>query len=175
MLRIFEYTSIGSSSIWTGWMPLSEYWTSSECYWVHVNAFEWLWTIAEHPLSVHECQWVSVNSLWTPLTEHECHWVSVNTHWVCMNVIELFLNATYCGVTTRKNAFVWELNSPWTWLSTHEHLWVSGNTPLNSIECAWMPLSEYWTLPEHYWVHVNAFEWVWTAPEHAFSAFESVC
>jgi hypothetical protein len=46
----------------------SEYWTPHECFWVHMNTFEYplnaiecpqilrgVWTATEHPLSVHEC------------------------------------------------------------------------------------------------------------------------
>ena len=147
--------------MWTGWMPLSEYWTPPECYWVHMNTFEWLWTAPEHTLSMHECQWVSVNSLWTPLRVHECHWVSVNTHWVCVDAIGYHLKwlivvwpwkrMHLCeNWTAHKrnwlcvNTFEWVLNMPWMLLSVCECLWVSIEQPLNTHWVnIWMPLSKY--------------------------------
>jgi hypothetical protein len=40
---------------------LIEYWTSLECYWVGMNTFEWAQTAPKHPLSTHECLWISLN------------------------------------------------------------------------------------------------------------------
>ena len=94
---------------------LNTFWTPPECLWVRVNTNEWVGTAPEHPLSVHEC-----------------HWVSVNTHWVRMNTIESLLNATHHGVTLRKISFVWELTSPWLRLSACECLRVSIEYPLNA-------------------------------------------
>ena len=96
---------------------------------------------------------------------------------MCMNAIELLLNATCCGVTMEKNAFVWKL------ISAHEHLWVSVTTtwtllsmhyclrvsiehPLNAIECTWMPLSKYEQPQNTHWVFMNAHECELTASEH---------
>ena len=49
-------------------------------------------------------------------------------------------------------------------------VWLNGMpfrvwTPLNMLECMWMPFSKYWkqlNVIEHDWLHVNAFVWVWT-------------
>jgi hypothetical protein len=62
----------------------------------------------EHPLSVHDHQFVSI--------EHP-----LNTHWVRMNAIESLLNATHHGVTMSKFSFVSELNTPWRLVSEWEH------------------------------------------------------
>ena len=45
------------------WVPLSEYSTPLECYWVHGNAFQWMWTAPKHPLSVYECLWVHISKV----------------------------------------------------------------------------------------------------------------
>ena len=153
---MFENISIGTLSIWTGWIPLSEYWTPCEWLWVHVNAFEWLWTAPEHPLSAYECQWLSRNSPWTPI---ECVWMPLSEH-----EHQLSLSA---------HEYHWviiECNSQWC---DHEkkQICVRIEQPLNVIECSWTPLSEYWTTlseswppPEHNWVCVNIFEWVLNMP-----------
>jgi hypothetical protein len=154
--------------IWTGWMPLSEYWTYPECLWC-------MWT----PMSEWEQPWTPIECAWIPFS-------GVNTHWVCTYAIETLLNVTHHGMPMRKFSFVSELNTPWTlvsaqeclwvtpWMlvSAHECLWMSIEHPLNACEFAWIPLSEYWTCPEHLWVLVNANEWVGTSPEHPFSAHE---
>jgi len=46
------------------WAPLSEYWIWPECFWVCMNANEWVGTAPEHLLSVHECLWVSIWKVW---------------------------------------------------------------------------------------------------------------
>jgi hypothetical protein len=172
--------SIGHLSIWTGWMPLSEYWTPPEWYWVNVNALEWVLKSRWTSLSVHECIWVSANNLWASLSAREHHGVSANSpecNWVHMNAIKWSSNATHQGVTMRKNTVEWvwtPLNSSRMWLSAHECIWVSVNTPWmplsvhkcllvsieqhDSVECTWMPLSENWTPYEDYWMHLNVFE-----------------
>jgi hypothetical protein len=71
------------------------------------------------------------------------------------------------------------LNASWTLVSAHEHKLVSGNSPWTPIECAWKPMSEYQTAPEHplnahecqrvsiehplntHWVRMKVIEWVW--------------
>ena len=131
------------------------YWTPPACLWVHVNANEWVGTAPEHPLSVHKC-----------------HWVRVNTHWGSMNTTESLLNVTHHGVATRKLSFVSELNTPSMLVSAHEYLWVSIEHTLNACECTWTPLSQYWTHPECLWVCVNTFEWALNAPWMHVSAYE---
>jgi hypothetical protein len=85
------------------------------------------------------------------------NWTLPEHLWVCMNVFESVLN------------------TPWMLVSAHECLWVSIEHPLNTCECAWTPLSEYWTCSECLWVQVNANEWVRTSPEHQLGAHECLC
>jgi len=118
--------------------------------WMWLSARERLRVSIEHPLntvSVHEWQWVSGNSPWTPI---ECAWTPLSEcehpmsvhdcHWVII-----------------------ECDSLWC---DHEKdcICVRIEQPLNAVECAWMPASEYWIPPECCWVHVNAFEWVLNTP-----------
>jgi hypothetical protein len=104
------------------------------------------WTL----VSANECQWVSRNSLWTPiecawmpLSEYEHAWIVHKCHWV---IIEI------------------EHNSPWC-DNEKDLICVRTDHTLNACECMWMPLSEFWTSPDHLWVCLNTFEWDWTHPE----------
>ena len=155
MICIFENISIGPLHIWTGWMPVNEYWTLPEL------------------VSVCECQWVSVNYPWTPI---ECTWMPLSE---CEHPISAHDH----------NWVIIECNSPWC---DHEndHTCVRIEQPLNSIEWAWTPVSEYWIPLECCWVHMydlsvcvehllNGTEcmWMhlsenWTAPENPLSAHE---
>ena len=135
---------------------LNMYWTPPEHLWVQMNANEWVGTASEHPLTVHEC-----------------HWVSMSMHGLCTNAIEssLKLNTTHHGVTMKKISFVSELITPWMLVSACEFLWVSFEHPLITCEFAWTPLSEYWTHPECLLVCMNAnSEWehplstLWVTP-----------
>ena len=173
MLCKFENIFIGPSGTWTGWTHIEHLLNACECPWMPMSAY---WTAHEHPLSVH----VSMSEWEQPLKTHWVHmnaneW-ALNTHWVRGNAIESLLNKTYHGVTMGKIAFVSELNTPWTLVSARECLWVIIEHPLNARECTWMPMSEYWTPPEHpnecawmsmseweqplntHWLRMNAFE-----------------
>ena len=164
-----------------------------------LNAFEWVlnipsmlvsacecqWVSIEHPLKTCECMWTPMSDYWTPpehpLSVHERQWVSIeqplNIHWVHMNTNEWVGTPIECAWPSWSHYLAW-LTMVWPWNSSHlcraqEHLWVSIEHPLNACECAWMPLSPYWTPPECLWVHVSANEWVGTSPEHPLSVHES--
>jgi hypothetical protein len=150
VLHIFENRSIGPLSLWTGWMPLSEYWTPrnaiacmwmplSKCeqppntHWVHMNANEWEWAASEH-------HWVHMNACAHSLSACECHWFTI------------------------------ECDSPWC-DHEKEHLCVEIELPLNLIKCVWTPLSECyhplnaiegtWMHLSEYWMPCNAIECAW--------------
>ena len=137
---MFENTSIGPSSIWTGQTPLSEYWTPPECLQVSVHAYEWE---LNSPWTPIECAWLPLGECEHPTSEHDCHYVII------------------------------ECESPWC---DHEKnlMCVKTEHALNACECAWMPVSDYWTPPERLWVRLNANEWVlntpWTPIECAWTS-----
>ena len=150
MLRKFENIFIGPSSTWTDWTHIEHLLNACECTWMPIS--EW-----EQPLNTY---WVRMNTIewvWTPI---EFAWKPMSHYWMRLTM----------GVTMRKIAFVSELNGPCILVSAHECLWVNIEHPLSAIECAWTPLSEYWTHPECLSVHMKANEWVGTAPEHPLSA-----
>jgi hypothetical protein len=153
-----------------------------------MNAFECVLNTPWILVSASECQWVIVNSPWTPIEctwRPMCEWEQLlNTHWVRMNTIE--------QVWTPNDSAWPPLSSYWVWLNDHEKdhicvridlhpnaieclcvcLWVSIEHPLNAVECTWMPLSECWTPPEHsecMWMQLSEY---WTALEHPLSAHE---
>ena len=64
------------------WMPLSEYLTHPECLWVCVNANQWVLNMPWMLVSVHKSQWVSGNSPEHPLSVHECLWISILKVWM---------------------------------------------------------------------------------------------
>jgi hypothetical protein len=73
--------------------------------------------------------------------------------------------------THHHNSVIIECNSSWC---DNEKVLICVRTEhsLNVCECAWTPLSQYWTCPEHLWVHVNAFKSVLNTPWMLVSAHE---
>jgi hypothetical protein len=58
----------------TNWVHLNAFewvWTSPECNWVCTNTFEWVWTSPE-------CNWMHVNAFEWVWALPECDWVHVN-------------------------------------------------------------------------------------------------
>jgi hypothetical protein len=120
---------------------LNTHWTPPGHLWVPVNANEWVLNTSWTPI---ECAWMPMSEWEYPLNTHECAWpwlsecqhpFSVHNHlWVII-----------------------ECNSPWC---DHEKVLICVRTvhSLNACECAWLPLSQYWTHPECLWVHKNACE-----------------
>jgi hypothetical protein len=133
---------------------LSMYWTPPERLWVCVNTNEWVGTAPEHPSSAHEHHWVGGNSLWTPI---ECTWMPLSEcehplsphdrHWVII-----------------------ERDSPW-YDHEKDHICVRAEQSLNTCECPWVPLRQYWTPPDLL-VRMNTFEWVLNTPWTLVSAHE---
>ena len=136
-----------------------------------MTANEWGGTAPEHPLSAHECQWVSGTAPEHPFSMHECQWVSIehplNTQCVHMNVIEWVWTPIECAWPPLSH-YCMQLNMVWPWESSH--------------------LCQNWTLPECLWVLMNAFEsvlntpcmlvsahehlWVWVSTEHTINTCE---
>jgi len=140
---------------------LNMYCTPPERLWVRMNANEWVGRAPEHPLSVHECNWVIVNTHWVCMTAiesllmrltmvwHEKDRTYVRTEWL-LNTCECVWMPLSEWWTPPKclwvhlNTFEWVLNKPWMLVSVHDHQWVSENSPWTSIECTWMPFSKLW-------------------------------
>jgi hypothetical protein len=79
--------------------------------------------------------------------------VSVSTQWVHMTAIETLLNATH--------------------LCDHDKdlIWVRTEDALNACECAWMPMSEYWTTPGH---PFSVHECLWVSRNSPWTPIECV-
>jgi hypothetical protein len=115
-------------------------------HWVHMNANEWVRTAPEHPLSVHEC-----------------HWVSMNTHWVCRNtsdhekdLICVCIEQPWMQLVCLNN-FELVLNTSWMLLSLREDLCMSIEHILKAIDYVWMLLRSVNSL-EH---PLSAHECLW--------------
>jgi hypothetical protein len=116
------------------------------------------WTCIEHLLNASECAWTPMSEYWAApehlLGEHECQCVS----------IEHPLSAHEC------HWVIIECDSPWC-DHKNDRICVRTDLALNTSDCTWIPLSDYWTPTECLWVHVNANEWVlntqWTPNECA--------
>ena len=142
--------------------PLS----SPECLWVHVMAFEWVWTALEHPLGVNECHWVRIDAIewvWTPI---ECAWMPICHDWTQLTMMWPWERSYLCENWTAPehdgvhlNTFEWVLTPPWTLLRACEHRWVSIEHPLNLnvCECMWAPLSGCGQPQNTHWVRMHAF------------------
>jgi hypothetical protein len=119
-----------------------------------MNNNEWVGTAPEHPLSAHDWQWVSI--------EHH-----LNTHWVCTNANEwvwTLVSAHDC------HWVIIECDSPWC---DHVKVLICVRTEhsLNTCECAWTPLGQYWTHPECL-VLVSVHEHLWVSMEHPLNTCE---
>jgi hypothetical protein len=145
---------------------------------------------SEHPLSVHECQWVSENSPWSPIEcawpplsewEHQHAWPPLSHYWMRLTVVWPWERTHLCQNWTcperlrvHMNACEWVLNTSWMRMSPCKCQWVSIEHPLKTIECAWMPTSEWERPLNTYWVRMNANEWVLSTHGVRMNTIESL-
>jgi hypothetical protein len=118
---------------------LNTYWTPPEHLWVHVNANEWVGTAPKNPLSVHECQWVSGSSPWTPHL-----WVIIERDWPCCDHEKVLVHVRTEHTPNACECMWVPMSEYWTppvclWVCVNGNEWVgtSPEHPLSVHECLW--------------------------------------